>query len=335
MPVQAVDTTLMALRAALELRRRSPLTPYKQAAWESSLRQFNLLRRFSKIPDGLSSGFNLKFPNILRTQSPPNKPSVNTYQPEFRDAINKEIIKGRYLGPFPLHLIEAALGPFQSSPISIIPKPGRPGKFRLIQSFSFPLSPSAAYPNPSINSQIEAEDFPTTWGNFSVIYLLIARLPPGSEAATRDVAEAYRTIPLHPSQWPAAVVRISDSQGCIDTCVAFGASPSAGGYGHMSDAGCEIMPHSGIGPLDNQQGMVTTGSRIWFQGPPHEDGFEEFGESCATPIVDLSESSPRSDHDRLFSYCFSDLDRISAPLGNYLKTSLSHHQLITWVSPGI
>ena len=132
----------------------------------------------------------------------------------------------------------------------MIPKPGRPGKFRLVQNFSFPITPSTHFPNPSVNDVIDASFFPCTWGKFSTIYLRISHLPPSSQAETRDVSEAYRTIPLHPSQWPAAVVHTSITHACIDTCVAFGASPSGGAYGLIADAGAEIFRANGIGPLD-------------------------------------------------------------------------------------
>ena len=157
--------------------------------------------------------------------------------------------------------------------------------------------------------------FPCTWGKFSTIYLLISRLPVGSQVATCNVAEAYRTIPLHESQWPAAVVRISNTTTCIDTCVAFGASPSCGAYGQVADAGAEILRANGIGPLDKwvndhlffhiprehlleynttrdqwhvdikQTRMRHTASRIWYSGTEHLDGLvEEFSESCTFPI---------------------------------------------------
>jgi hypothetical protein len=98
---------------------------------------------------------------------------------------------GRYISPFTADVLEQLIGPFQSSPLSIILKPGKPGKFQDIQKFSFPLSISASFPNPSINSHINANNFPTTWGKFMVIFQIISTLPPGSEAAMRDVAEAY------------------------------------------------------------------------------------------------------------------------------------------------
>lgn len=186
----------------------------------------------------------------MHIQSPPNKDSVNEYRTEFDSIIQKEFHKGRYIGLFSPLELERTIGPFQSSPLSIIPKPGKPGKFRLVQNFSFPHDTNPTYLNPSINSHIDTNHFPTTWGKFSVIYLLISRLPIGLEVVMRDVAEAYRTLPLHPSQWLAGVVCMSSTELCVDTCMAFGATPSAGAYGHIADAGAEILRHHRIGPLD-------------------------------------------------------------------------------------
>ena len=332
--------------AALVHRRSNPLTPYHAQAWERALSKANALQCFAKVPEGLRSGFLVDFPLVMCTQSPPNKDSVDEYHTKFNTIIQKEFRKNRYIGPFPPADLELLIGPFQSSPLSIVPKPGKPGRFRLVQNFSFLHSPSPAYPNPSINSHINADRFPTTWGKFSIIYLLISRLPPGAEVATRDVSEAYRTIPLHPSQWPAGVVRLSDKQVCVDTCIAFGATPSAGAYGHVADAGAEIIRHHGIGPLDkwvddhlfvrilksslvtyNAQraiwhkdliswGMHQLGSQIWFGGHIFDDGsIEEFNEDCSWPLKDLSDSSPRSDYNQLFSYCLTDIDDVSDRLG--------------------
>ena len=172
------------------------------------------------------------------------------YIEEFNKTICKELDKHHYIGLFSLCNLTSLISPFQSSPISIIPKPGRPGKFRLVQNVSFPLKPSPNFPSPSINSSIRTDDFHTTWGTFSIIALLMAQLPPGLEAATRDVAEAYRTIPLNSFQWPSAIVRANTDQFYLVTCLTFGASPSSGVYGHVTNAGAEIMRSEGIGPLD-------------------------------------------------------------------------------------
>jgi len=346
---QVVEPPLMEPSAALAHRKLKPLTPYIAEAWSQALQAAGAATRFATVITGLRYGFNMNFPLITQTQSPPNRDSIVIYQKEFNEIIQKEITKKRYIGPFLPATLELIIGPFQTSPLSLVPKAGKPGKFRLIQNFSFPHSNNTAYPHPSINSYINSDDFPTTWGKFSIIYLIISQLPPGSEAATRDVAEAYRTIPLHPSQWPAAVVRISDSQVCIDSCAAFGAAPSAGVYGHLADAGAEITRHRGLGPLDkwvddhiyfrirkefletyNQMrsstnlnlaklGMQQTGSRLWFGNP-----IEELNEDCTWPIKDFSNLSPQSPHDSLFTYCLEDLDMLALELG--IKLELSKDQ---------
>jgi hypothetical protein len=46
----------------------------------------------------------------------------------------------------------------------------------------------------------------------------------------RDEAEAYRIIPLHPSQWNGTVVKLGDDAFNLDTCLSFGLGPSAGLY---------------------------------------------------------------------------------------------------------
>jgi len=66
--------------------------------------------------------------------------------------------------------------------------------------------------------------------------------------ATRDISEAYCMIPLHHSQWPAAVVHVTDDQYCIDTCMSFRVSPSTGAYDSITDAGLDIFRSQGIGP---------------------------------------------------------------------------------------
>lgn len=162
----------------------------------------------------------------------------------------------------------------------------------------------------------------------------------------RDITEAYRTVPLHPFQWPAGIVRILDMQFCIDTCTAFGATPSAGVYGHMADAGAEICRYQGIGPLDkwvddhiffrirrehlaiyNEQRLAwhqafaktrlcQSGSRLWYGDQcPISGQLEEFSENCIYPLKDLSESSLRSKHDKLFTFCLEDINDLSHKLG--------------------
>jgi len=259
--------------------------------------------------------------------------------------LEHEYATRRHVGPFTKAGLEAAIGPFQSSPLSIIPKPDKPGKFRLVQDFSFPCTPDS--PILSINAQIDSSLHPCTWGTFSTIALCIARLPIGSQAAARDEAEAYRTMPLHPSQWNGTVVRIGDDAFNLDTCLAFGLGPSAGVYGACADAANDIMRAEGIGPITKwiddriffripkaaladfnatrtelhkqivkNGGRHHHGGRWWYHAGNLSDGrIIECDEDMDFPIRDLSSMSPRSTLDAEFTYCMDDIDRIAAHLG--------------------
>ena len=159
--------------------------------------------------------------------------------------------KGCYIGPISGKDVEALIGLFLLSPFSIIPKPGRVGKYCNIQNYSFPNTPSTKFPNSSINLHVDSDLFATTWGTFSVISLLIHRLPPGLQLATRDVTEAYCTIPLHHSQWPSTVIHLNNNAFAIDTALCFGSGPSAGMYGTVQNTASDILHFQGIGPISS------------------------------------------------------------------------------------
>lgn len=343
--VLGVELRLTALKRVLELRKHRALTPYNPDVWEAQLVAAGLIDRYHHIPDGLRRGFSLDIPKIKITQAPPNKESIVEYRREFLSIVQIELKKGRYVGPLKFNEVESLIGPFQTSPFSIIPKPGRPGRYRVIQNYSFPHVPSAKFPNSSINSYINPDNFPSTWGTFHVLALTISRLPPGSQMAIRDVSEAYRTVPIHASQWPGSVVRISDNLFCIDTCMCFGLRPSAGAYGTLADAGLDLFRAKGIGPASRwvddhlfirilkefvssynedrkrwhqeitKRGRHQDGGRIWYGGHIFEDGtLEVFDEDCRFPIKDLSEASPRSHEDARFSCNLADIDEVSDDL---------------------
>ena len=157
-----------------------------------------------------------------------------------------------------------------------------------------------------------------------------------------NVAEAYHTIPLHHSQWPSTVIRLSDNAFAIDTALCFGSGPSAGMYGTVWNLASDILRFQGIGPISswvddhlfirirrdflpeyNQmrrawnrdivlRGRQQEGGRIWFGGWRLEDGtLDEFDEECAFPCKDLSGLSACSADDAIYTYNFDDIDVIS------------------------
>lgn len=343
---RAAGTKTTALTDAISQRRREPLTPYNAIAWEQALSIAGLSARYPDLVLSLQHGFHVGIPPISITHTPPNHPSLIAHRAEFERIIQHEIQRGRYLGPTTRAIVESCMGPFQTSPLSLVPKPHKPNTFRPVQNFSFPYNPSSQYT--SINYSISSSNYPCTWGTFSAFALLCHRLPPGSQGAVRDVAEAYRTIPLDPSQWPGAVLRYSDGdEFIIDSNAAFGVASNGGVYGHVADAGADIMRSAGIGPIakwvddhtflrirtlhlndynrrrdiwrqqiERRGGQHHERGRIWFGGDTLPDGrLDEFVEDMAFPLRDLSSSSPRTTEDMLFTYSFTDINDLSSRLG--------------------
>ena len=117
----------------LKLRQAKVLTPYIPEAWEQWLRACNLVNRYPSIPDGLRHGFHTRLSNIANSFTPPsNNPSIKLHASMFKEIVDKEFTKGCYIGPFDLETITDLLDLIQTAPLSLVPKPGKPGKFRLV-----------------------------------------------------------------------------------------------------------------------------------------------------------------------------------------------------------
>ena len=159
--------------------------------------------------------------------------------------------KGRYIRPISGQDIEALIGLFQSSPLSIIPKTEWVGKSCNIQNYSFLIAPSNSFPNFSINSHVDSDSYPTTWGIFTVVSSLICQLLLGSQLATRDIAEAYCTISLHYSQWPSTVVWLEDNVFAINMSLCFRSSPSTRMYVPVQNATSDILQFQSIRPISS------------------------------------------------------------------------------------
>ena len=342
----AAESQTMEPSPALEQKKRKATSPYIASAWEAELAELALSTKYPLIVNGLQNGFNLGIPQIHSTYIPPNHPSILQLPDVYKHTVHSEFAAGRYIGPYTRAQLEAELGPFQTSPLSFLPKASKPGKYRAVHNFSFPHNPTAGVV--SINSHISSEEFPCTWGTFDTVALLIARLPPGSQASVRDVAEAYRTIPASPSQWPGLVIRLqSEDQFAVNVCNNFGLTSAGGVYGMLADAGADIFRGHGIGPLAKwvddhiffriprkhlpayndsraqwgleirlQGGHQQEGGRLWYKGKNlPDDAPEEFIEDCSTPLRDLAERTPRSPDDQHFTYADADIDALSQRLG--------------------
>ncbi|KAF5342704.1 hypothetical protein D9757_015300 [Collybiopsis confluens] len=331
---------------------RIPLDSTLRAeAWKAALDELNLTPKYPTLPHSIYNGFNVGIPIIQHTYSPANNLQSPESQRAFIEVMTNELRMGRWLGPYSAQEIESVLGPFQTSPISMIPKSGKPGKFRLLQNLSYPRQPSfiqsISATISSINSNIDSTLYPCLWGTFANTCRLIWTLPPGSQGAVRDISEAYRLIPLHTSQKAGAVIRVSNQEFCIDTRLMFGLSASGGTFGHLADAGMEIARGKGLGPvtkwvddhlwlrilrahLDEYNklrkelqervrqsgGVIHNKGRLLYRGHTLPSGQqEEFDDDFMFPLIDMSGASSRSIEDSKFTYAFCDIDQVTLPLG--------------------
>ena len=179
--VQGEERPIMALRLALERRRSEPLTPYWIRVWEEELSHHGLQNKYPALIQGFRVGFNLGIPHISCTYTPPNHNSIRLLTDVYMSIITNKFTASRYIRPFTRAQLEANLGPFQTSPLSLVLKTSKPGKFCAVHNFSHPHNPLPTVA--SINSWINSDKFPCTWGTFSTVFLLMAHLPPGSQAS--------------------------------------------------------------------------------------------------------------------------------------------------------
>ena len=250
--------------------------------------------------------------------------------------------KGRYIGPFSLSDLKAEIGPFQSSPLSLVPKLGKPGKFCLIQNLSHLHN---NHPTPSINAFLNSDKFSCTWGTFRTMCTLIRSLPPGTQAATRDIAEAYRIISMHENQWPGVVVHVSNDPEpfALNTSNSFGCATAGGLFGLFGDALADLLCARGIGPIlkwvgdfvfiripketienyNDQRapdwqtltlngGQIQTRGCLWFKGDIlPETGAEHYAKSLEFPLWHICN---HRDQGRTFPYGFNKINKITTPL---------------------
>ncbi|KAB5587927.1 polyprotein [Ceratobasidium theobromae] len=221
----------------------TPLLPDK---WEAILDRHGLLKEFQDVPIGLQHGFRIGVDDpITQSFTPPNHSSARDRPDIILDHINSELKAGRYSGPFKKSTLKDLIGPFRTAPLGVTEKSSSPGKFRVIQDFSFPRNSPDTH---SLNSQINTEDFPCTWGFFADVAKAVSTAPHGSEGASFDVDAAYRRIPIHPLDQPYIVVRWEEDY-YVDHAVPFGAASSNGLFARCGDAMALLLEKQGFGRI--------------------------------------------------------------------------------------
>ena len=141
------------------------------------------------ILSGIAHGFRIGFDYRNASLRPARKNMSSAYDhPDQVDSyLRNEISQGRIVSLPPPNLPR-----FQLSAFGVIPKKHKPDKWRLIVDLSAPKGHS-------VNDFIKGEHCSISYISTDVIANTVLRLVQGSQMAKADVQEAFRNIPVSPS----------------------------------------------------------------------------------------------------------------------------------------
>lgn len=142
---------------------------------------------------GLSQGFRVGVVSPLAsTYVSQNLQSASKEPAVVSKLLKKEVDKGYVIGPFKA----SPFSLFRASPLGVATKKYT-GKKRLI----FDLSAPHTGPTPSINSLIPSEPFSLHYSTVDNAIKLIKLAGQGAWLSKTDIVDAFKIIPIHPSQW--------------------------------------------------------------------------------------------------------------------------------------
>jgi hypothetical protein len=94
------EGTREALSAALGCRRVKAWSPLNAEAWSEALERLGLGSKYPDLVNCIKFGFDGGIRRIVKTFTPENNLADKEHLVAFIGIMNKEIAKGRWLGPF-------------------------------------------------------------------------------------------------------------------------------------------------------------------------------------------------------------------------------------------
>ena len=216
---------LKVIHPADKPRRNMLPTPVRPHRLQHHLETIGYKKELTHyLVSGFTSGFALG-----HTQDAENINSHNSKNAELNSAIvheklKKEIQAGRILGPFDA----PPFNPFQVSPLNVRPKK-TPNKFRLLHNLSHP------YDGRSINANIPESNKSVQYSTVGDAIQKLLKLPKSAYTAKTDISDAFRLIPIKPSDYPKLGMKFLGKfyydrclpQGCGSSCQIFETFSSA------------------------------------------------------------------------------------------------------------
>jgi hypothetical protein len=204
---------------------------------------------FLDVVAGIESGFPLNSSiSIDSSRIYKNHNSAMEHPSVIEEMIASEVAARRFVGPFSQSELEGLIGPFIAHPLGLAPKSD--GRWRLVEDLSFPRDG----PVPSFNSLTDISDIPVDWGGFKEMVELVVTAPPGSQGATFDWKDAFRTCPISRDDlWTGVISWKKDANPSevtlfwVDGCAKYGNTRSPGIFNRVNKAFVVICVIKGYG----------------------------------------------------------------------------------------
>ena len=172
----------------------------------------------SYLVQGFQKGFHLRHEGDTYNTRPNNSKAANKHSDIIEKNLQEELAANRIAGPFK----NPPYDPFQVSPLNIREKK-TPNKYRLIHDLSYP------YDTTSINSNIPRSEASVQYASIRDAIQHLQRLPSGAFMCKTDIANAYKIVPVHPSDYPKLGLKFKGHyyyqltlpQGCASSCAIF------------------------------------------------------------------------------------------------------------------
>ena len=206
-------------------------TPLSAAVWAVGLTEHPNPTFVEYIIKGLREGFRVGFNRVSTLKSAMSNLSVP--HPEvIMEYIGREVSLNRmYSTPLPEGLLHI-------SPMGMIPKKNRPGKWRLIVDLSSPKGKS-------VNDGISPELASVQYSSVDHLASLVRQSKRGALLVKADIKEAYRNIPVHPDDHHLLGIKW-EGVAYMDTVLPFGLRSAPLIFSAMADAAQWMLWRGGV-----------------------------------------------------------------------------------------
>lgn len=225
-------------------------TPAIAAVWEKQLAGHPDRQFVRYILQGLDQGFRIGFQH---SSSRLQQAGSNMWIKDPKvvsDYIAEELAVGRLVE---LSADEAIGLKIHCSPIGIIPKKNKPGRWRLIVDLS---SPEDA----SVNDGIEKEICSLSYTSVDAVADKVLALGRGAMLAKMDIKQAYRMVPIHPQDRRLLGMRW-EGKVYVDKTLPFGLRSAPIIFSALADALAWMMQCRGVSFVDHYiDDFITAGS---------------------------------------------------------------------------